>query len=165
MRNVRRMKKPPLPTGYPRIFYRASTAIAGFVAVLYGLYLLLSFGGSSSASQIAPFAVMISLTSVTFSFARAVDDAALRDRITFVGERFLHGAALILVSTFLLLLTHAFHELFKIKDGAPIASIIHYCVDIPAMLLYFGGAVFFIKAFDNLSNILMERIGRYPDWD
>lgn len=83
-----------------RLLYKAPVVLVGLMGFVYACILVLRFKEDTSSITNAAFAIMATLAALSFSFARATEDE-LRDRITFAGERFLHGAVNVLVVSIL----------------------------------------------------------------
>ena len=108
---------------------------------------------------------MATFAALSFSFARVIETEALKDRVTFAGERFLHGALLVLIAS---ILKYFVFLLYKIPTfaGLPILKF-------PVSLAFglFGGAIFLqgvIFAHTGLrilNDLLLLRIARHKDWD
>jgi hypothetical protein len=148
-----------------RFVYKAPVVLLGAVGYLYALRLVLNYAEDTTRITTAAFAIMVSLAGVSFSFARVVESEDLRDRLMFAGERILHGAILVLVSSLLK------YFLFVSVTSSSVASIQRFSplavgtVGVLAGLIFGNGVLFAHTCLRILNDLLLHRMTRQRDWD
>lgn len=112
------------------------------------------------------FAILLALAAVCFSFSRTAAAETVADRVTFAGERLLHGAILVVTTTVLR------YAAFKLTGNAASVSEMHIAIAIPVGLLlafcgaiFISGLVFASTGIRVLSDVLIDRMFRHDDWD
>jgi hypothetical protein len=148
-----------------QFYFKAPIAIVGILGCAYAIFLIVRFEEDTTPITSAAFAFMATLTALTFSFARVIETGALRDRLTFAGERLLHGAVLVLVAAIL----RAFvFLLYKVPAfvGLPIIKVVvSFAFGLFGGILFFQGVIFAHGGLRILNDLLLSRINRHKDWD
>jgi len=151
-----------------RFFRKAPVAIAGVLGWAYAFFVAVRFKEDTTPITNAASAVMVALASLSFTFARVIKTDALRDRVTFAGERFLHGAILVLVASILRYFVFHLYEVPFVGFllvGLPIVKLV-----VSASFGVFGGAlllqgvVFAHGGLRILNDLLWSRMDQHKDW-
>jgi hypothetical protein len=113
----------------------------------------------------AAFAAIATLAALAFSCSRAVTDPheshESADRFEYAGERFLHGAVLVLVASVLKYTYARGATDWRLDDVGVLKTAIGLLVGLLflwALLSVHGGLIV-------LNRLLWSRLTRYPDWD
>jgi hypothetical protein len=152
----------------PRIIqfvYKAPVFLIGLMGFLYAIYMMVNFRENTIAITNTGFVVLATLAALSFSFARVVESDELKDRILFAGERFLHGAILILIASilkyfiFLVLKNPIFSSSVKLELG------LSFTIGVLAGIIFSNGVLFAHTGLRVLNDLLLMRFTRHSDWD
>lgn len=81
------------------ILWQVPVSIAAFIGLYFTFALLVSPAKQTISITNYAFAIVIALASVSFGYARCLNDAEQKDKMQYCGERFLHSALLFLVAS------------------------------------------------------------------
>jgi hypothetical protein len=101
---------------------------------------------------------------LSFSFARAAEEE-LRDRITFAGERILHGAILVLVVSIIKYFIYLLYRIPEFAASSWAAPVVTYSVGMLIAIVFLNGVLFAHTGLRVLNDLLLQRFTRHPDWD
>ncbi len=113
----------------------------------------------------AGFAIMATLSALSFSWARVVESDELKDRLMFAGERLLHGTLLVLVASILKYCIFSLLKLPYITNSAILEGAIKFTVGSLSMLIFFNAVLFAHTGLRVLNDLLLLRFTRHRDWD
>lgn len=113
----------------------------------------------------AAFAIMATLSALSFSFARVVETEELKDRLMFAGERLLHGAILVLVASLLKYFVLAFLKLSFISKLPSAETTVSLTIGMLIALIFCNGILFAHTGLRILNDLLLLRFTRHEDWD
>ena len=147
-----------------RFIYKAPVAIAGLFGILYATQLVVRFNDDTSAITNGAFAVMATLAALSFSFARAAEEE-LRDRITFAGERLLHGAILVLIVSIIKHFIYIIYQTQELQETNWAVPLLQYFVGPILFVVFFNGVLFAHTGLKVLNDLLLMRFTRQRDWD
>jgi hypothetical protein len=147
-----------------RFAYKAPVVVVGFLGAMYAVALVMRFKEDTSAITNAAFAAMATLAALSFSFARAAEEN-LRDRITFAGERFLHGAILVLVVSIIKYFIYLLYQDPQFGASSWAGPFVEYSIGILIAVVFANGVLFAHTGLRVLSDLLLSRFTRYADWD
>lgn len=147
-----------------RFLYKAPVAVVGLLGAMYAVVLVLRFEEDTSIITNAAFAVMATLAALCFSFARAAEEI-LRDRITFAGERFLHGAILVIVVSIIKYFIYLLHQEPVFNESRWAGPVVEYSIGILIAVVFANGVLFAHTGLRVLSDLLLSRFTRHADWD
>lgn len=146
-----------------RIVYKTPVLLIGLIGFIYAIILVMRFNQDTSIITNSAFAIMATLSALSFSFARAAEEE-LRDRITFAGERFLHGAIIVLtVSIAKYIIYLAFQS--PTIHSAYWKNLLSFPVGIVLAVVFANGILFAHTGLRVLNDLLLMRYTRYSDWD
>jgi hypothetical protein len=148
-----------------RFVYKAPLVLLAAVGFVYATQLFVNYRSDTTNVTNAAFAIMASLAAIGFSFARVVESEELRNRITFAGERLLHGAILVLVASLLKYLMIGFLALPTVPEWATVRTIMEMTVGVLVALSFSNGVLFAHTGLRVLNDILLLRMTRERDWD
>jgi len=137
-------------------------AAVGFV---YATNLFFNYRSDTTNVTNAAFVIMASLAALGFSFARVVESEELRNRITFAGERLLHGAILVLVASMLKYVMISFFALPSIAKLTAVRTITEFTIGLLVAVIFSNGVLFALTGLRVLNDILLLRMTREKDWD
>lgn len=152
------------PSHYKPVF-RIIVNIAGLAVALYAT---LSFPSNSAASYTVTnsfFATLLAFAAVCFSFARAISEPSIADRITFAGERFLHAAIIVIATTAIRYVSFKVTAAQSFED-MHVAVAVGVGIVLFCCWVVFGiGVVFASSGLRIISDVLNDRMFRHDDWD
>lgn len=165
-------------SGFLRAMYIYFVHVPVVLFLLIGFYYVFNLlsrltEDSTTVTNIA-FGITSTLAALSFSCARAIDDAGeARDRFAYAGERFLHASIMALTAS---LLKYASLQLGLHPGGVasglnsewfahtiPILGSI--CVGVIVLVLFFQALLSAHTGVLVLNRLLWQRLTRYPDWD
>jgi len=143
-------------------FFIVPEILAALLAFLFACKIAIDLTKDTTAIINGAFAITVSLSVLSFAFARAVeDDPQLKDHITFAAERFLHAALLLILGS---VVKYGVISLVGIKEGIWrelgrfIGGLIVLFLFSQAMLIAHTGVRI-------LNRRLVDRMARKKDWD
>ena len=157
--------KLPKLTKWLSFAFKAPVAVVGLLGVVYGIFLVDRFNENTTAITNAAFAIMATFAALSFSFARVIESETLRDRVMYAGERLLHGALLVLVTS---VLKYFIFLLYKIPTfaGLPILKfVVSFTFSLIGASIFLMGVIFAHTGLRILNDLLLSRIARHKDWD
>ncbi len=145
--------------------FKAPIILLGFVGYAYTSFLVVRFEEDTTPITNTAFAIIATLAALSFSFARVAETEALRDRLAFAGERFLHGALLILVASILkcfvfLVLKIPNYTASPIRENAT-----YFTMSLVGRVFFGYGFLFAHTGLRALNDLLLTRMARHKDWD
>ncbi len=152
----------------PRIVqfvYRAPVVLVGILGFLYTAQIAFNYRQDTTSVTNAGFAIMATLAALSFSFARVVESDELKDRITFAGERLLHGAILVLIASILKYFIFALLKLPSFANSTRIEVVLSFTVGMLTALIFGSGVLFAHTGLRVLNDLLLLRFTRHKDWD
>ena len=148
-----------------RFVYKAPLVLLAAVGYVYATQLFINYRSDTTNVTNAAFAIMASLAALGFSFARVVESEELRNRITFAGERLLHGAILVLVASLLKYLMIGFLALPSIVKLTTVGATVELTIGVLVAMIFSNGVLFAHTGLRVLNDILLLRMTRERDWD
>ena len=148
-----------------RIVYRSPVFLLGFLGYAYAIQLVFNYREDTTNTTNAAFAIMASLSALSFSFARAIEPLELRNRLTFAGERLLHGAVLVLVASLLKYFVFVFLSLPSIPAVEYAETIGLFTLGLLVAVIFSNGVLFAHTGLPILNDLLLNRMTREKDWD
>jgi hypothetical protein len=152
----------------PRIlkfFYKMPVVLIGLVGYVYAISLIGRFKEDTTAITNAGFAILATLAALSFSFARVIETDQLKDRVMFAGERFLHGAVLVLVASILKYFSFLLFKLPIVGSLEWLAYAISLTIGIFNTFIFGMGIMFAHTGLRVLNDLLLARFTRHKDWD
>lgn len=152
----------------PRIIqfvYKVPVVLVGFLGYLYAIILIFRFKEDTTGITNAAFAVMATLSALSFSFARVIETDARRDRVMFAGERLLHGAILVLVASLLKYLLFLLYSSATFTFAGWPEHVTTYTVGMLTAIVFGNGIMFAHTGLRVLNDLLLKRFTRREDWD
>jgi hypothetical protein len=148
------------------LFTRISVLLVFFVGLYWTYVVFASLKEDTTTITNAAFAVAATLAALSFSCARAVTDSVeASDRFTYAGERFLHGAVMLLCAS---LLKYAYlrAESSGLLDSRILSwTVLTEIIGIMVGVLFFWALSSAHGGLIVLNKLLWTRFNRYPDWD
>ena len=144
--------------------FKAPVAVVGILGCVYGVLLVIRFNEDTTAITNAAFVVMATFATLSFSFARVIESETLKDRVMYAGERLLHGALLVLVTS---VLKYFIFLLYKIPTfaGLPILKlVVSFTFSLTGASIFLIGVIFAHTGLRILNDVLLLRFARYKDW-
>ncbi len=148
-----------------RFVYKAPVVLVAMLGYLYAMSLVFNYREDTTNITNAGFAIMATLAALSFSFARVVESDELKDRIMFAGERFLHGAILVLVASILKYFIFILLKLPSFSNSANLEVGLSFTVGMLAALIFCNGVLFAHTGLRVLNDLLLMRFTRHEDWD
>lgn len=145
--------------------YKAPVVVAMFSTGIYGLQLFIDVKHDSTTLFNAVFAVMLGLSAMCFSFAGAKEAKGISDRLVFAGERLLHGAILVIVTSLIKYLLFKASNVIDIDSANLFTKGIFWFVTIIACVVFSNGLLFAHTGIRILNDLLILRMTRHKDWD
>jgi len=150
---------------FVRFVYKAPLVLLAAVGFVYATNLFFNYRSDTTNVTNAAFVIMASLAALGFSFARVVESEELRNRITFAGERLLHGAILVLVASMLKYVMISFFALPSIAKLTAVRTITEFTIGLLVAVIFSNGVLFALTGLRVLNDILLLRMTREKDWD
>ena len=148
------------------VVFRGSVAMALLVGLLFTIYQFHDLGRDTTAISNTAFGVLAILSSLAFSCARSQhSDEAARERFTYSGERFLHGAVSLLVASLLKYAVLAVKSTPKIAVYPLIPATVEAVLGLVAAVMFFWAVMAAHTGLKVMSDLLRRRITKFPDWD
>ena len=157
-------------SAYGRAMYRlvryGVPILIFFIGIAFTIRVFVDLRADTVAATNAAFAFLASLAAITFSFARSIEDnAALKDRISYSAERFLHAALLTFSASAL-----KYGWLWILQSGVLASiriamSIGQTLLGIVIVVLFNQALVFADAGFVRVNETLWTRVARQQDWD
>ncbi|MDR6962119.1 hypothetical protein [Shewanella putrefaciens] len=157
-----------METQQPKIVnfvYKAPVVLAILFTGMYGLILFIDVTNDSTTLINAAFAVMLGLSAICFSIAVAQKDKRISDRLLFAGERLLHGAILVIVTSLIKYLLFKVNYVIDIASANEFVKCIFWSVNIFACVVFLNGLFFAHTGIRILNDLLILRMTRHRDWD
>ena len=148
-----------------RFVYKAPVVLLAAVGYVYATNLFINYRSDTTNVTNAAFVIMASLAALGFSFARVVESEELRNRITFAGERLLHGAILVLVASMLKYVMIAFFALPSIAKLTAVRTLTELTIGVLVAMIFSNAVLFAHAGLRVLNDILLLRMTREKDWD
>jgi hypothetical protein len=156
--------------GWLRVIYLVFTRVSVLLVLIVGLYwtyvLFASLKEDTTPITNGAFAVVATLAALAFSCARAIRDSEeASDRFAYAGERFLHGAVL-LMSASVLKYAYIRAESSELADPERLPWIVlTTAIGVMVGVLFFWALSSAHGGLIVLNKLLWARLNRYPDWD
>jgi len=147
-----------------RFLYKAPVALVGLLGFMYAVILVLRVKEDTSTITNTAFAIMATLAALSFSFARAAEEE-LKDRITFAGERLLHGAILVLVVSIIKYFIYLLYQVPEFAASSWAEPVVAYSIGALIAIVFSNGVLFAHTGLRVLNDLLLLRFTRHPDWD
>lgn len=157
-----------METPQPKIVnfvYKAPVVLAMLFTGIYGLILFIDVTNDSTTLINAAFAVMLGISAICFSIAVAEEDKRISDRLLFAGERLLHGAILVIVTSLIKYLLFKVNYVIDIASANEFVICIFWSVNIIACVVFLNGLIFAYTGIRILNDLLILRMTRHKDWD
>ena len=113
----------------------------------------------------AAFVIIASLSAISFSFARTIDSKELSDRVTFAGERFLHGAILVLTASIIKYFIFIVLKISYFENTMWASTTLTLTIGVLASVVFLNGVMFAHTGLRVLNDLLLSRMTRHKDWD
>jgi len=148
-----------------QFIYKAPVFLIGIVGYYFAILLILNYREDTTKITNAGFAIMATLSALSFSFARVVETSELKDRLMFAGERFLHGGLLTLVASLLKYFVSAFIKFPAISNLGYAEQTIQFSIGLLIAIIFVNGVLFAHTGLRVLNDLLLLRFTRHKDWD
>ena len=147
------------------IAYKAPVVIAMFFVGLYGMYTYIDYNENSIHLTNAAFAVTASLAALSFTYAGTKAAKSISDRLIFAGEKLLHGAILLIVTSVIKYMLFQINSAFNIETVHIAFKLIFGLVSILGAVIFINGLLFSHTGLRILNDVLILRMTRHKDWD
>jgi len=157
-----------METPQPKIVnfaYRAPVVLAMFLTGLYGIIVYIDYTNNSTLVTNAAFVVMASLSAISFSYARTKEAEKISNRLTFAGERLLHGAILLIVTSVIKFILFKINETYPLEELNTAFKILFWSVLALGGMIFSNGLLFAHTGLRILNDIMVLRMTRERDWD
>lgn len=157
-----------METQQPKIVnfvYKAPVVLAMLFTGIYGIMLFIDVTNDSTSLINAVFAVMLGLSAICFSIAAAKENKRISDRILFAGERLLHGAILVIVTSLIKYLLFKTNYAIDISSANEFIKFIFLSFNIIVCVVFLQGLFFAHTGIRILNELLILRMTRHRDWD
>ena len=164
------MTEERMPTMTPqripiRFAYKAPVFLLGLIGYLYAFWLIINYEKDTTTITNTAFAIMATLASLSFSFARVIESDELKDRLMFAGERFLHGGILVLVASLLKYLVITFLNWPPIANQPAVHVATQFTIGLLVAVIFTNGILFAHPGLRIVNDLLLMRMTRHRDWD
>jgi hypothetical protein len=143
-----------------RFMYRFPVALLVLLGFAYVVQLMSSYSDDTITVTNTAFVIMATLAGLSFSFARVIESDVLTSRVTFAGERLLHGGILVPVAS---LLKYAAFNLVSIPFVANIPharTSVLLTAGIVGSTFFFAGVLIAHRGLRVLNDLLISRMTR-----
>lgn len=148
-----------------RFIYKTPVALIGLIGYVYGASLILNYQKDTTLVTNAGFAIIATLSALSFSFARVIETEQLKDRVMYGGERFLHGAIFIIVGSILKYLVLSALLVLDETKYAILLIGLKITVGVLSGIVFCTGIMFAHTGLKVINDLLILRFTRYKDWD
>ena len=149
--------------------YKVPINLAIIFASAQGALQFIDIRNDTSSLINAVFVVMMGLSAMCFSFAGAqkdiYNDIYTADRLIFAGEKLLHGAILVIVSSLGKYILFEVNVWFDIDSTNILFQVIFWSVVTLFGIVFANGLLFAHKGISILNDLLLLRMVRHPGWD
>ena len=148
------------------LFTRVSVLLVFIVGFYWTYVVFANLKEDTTTITNVAFGAVATLAALAFSCARAIKDSdQASDRFAYAGERFLHGAIL-LMSASLLKYAYLRAESSRVLDPAGLPwMLLTTALGLVVGVLFFWALSSAHGGLIVLNKLLWARLNRYPDWD
>lgn len=148
-----------------RFVYKAPVVLIGFVGYCYAMILIVNYEKDTTNITNVAFVIMATLSALAFTFAQAMDQADIKDRLVFSGERLLHGALLVLIGSILKYFIVAFVNYQLISKYEYLVIVTKFTIGMLVGIIFTNGVLFAHTGLRILNDLLLLRFTRHKYWD
>lgn len=153
-----------------RAIYFMFTRLSVLLVLVIGLYwtyaLFANLKEDTTAITNAAFAVVATLAALAFSCARAVRDSdEAADRFEYAGERFFHGAVLLIFASVLKYAYISVATARRLETEGLLWAVLTTFIGVLVGVLFFWALSSVHGGLIVLNRLLWTRLTRYPEWD
>jgi hypothetical protein len=145
--------------------FKAPVILAIFCAGPLGVLLFIDIENDSNSLFNAVFSVMLGLSAMCFSFSGAQKDIYIADRLLFAGERLLHGAILVIVTSLVKYLAFKANNFIDIASANILVKGVFWSMIVIGGTVFANGLLFAHTGIRILNDLLILRMVRHEDWD
>ena len=149
------------------VYTQMSPIIVYFIGLYYTLHLLTNMSKDTTPITNTAFAIVATLSALSFTFARALkgSDKESDDICVFAGERFLHACLMLITASIIKYFFLSVKNFALISRYVQLIVALQFIIGLLATLLFYFALHSAHTGLSVLNKLLWSRFGRRPEWN